>query len=163
MNLSPAFFDHVAVAAKIFGASVLLIAFALSWRFVCRRAAHTRQRVADHLAKNPALDPAAFAATYFPADEVAVARRLRELLVPHLDLDLSRLHPDDHLVEDLRIDDLDGLSTVEFILAVEKEFAIQLPRAEIARILTLRELTACVSRLLATRPEAASRPGATGV
>lgn len=78
-----------------------------------------------------------------------VARRLRELLTPHLPFDLARLHPDDRLIEDLRMDALDSMATLEFIFSVEKEFSIKLPEADFAQILTLRDLTACVVRLLA--------------
>jgi acyl carrier protein len=47
------------------------------------------------------------------------------------------------------------MATLEFILSVEKEFSIKLPEADFAQILTLRDLTACVVRLLAER---ATRP-----
>ena len=149
MNLSPAFFDHVAFSAKVLAALTLVVGLALSWRSVHRRDARARKRAAKHMAKNPALDPAVFAATYFPADQAAVARRLRELLTPHLPFDLARLHPDDRLIEDLHMDALDSMATLEFILSVEKEFSIKLPEADFAQILTLRDLTACVVRLLA--------------
>lgn len=154
MNLSPEFFDHVVTSAKVLGALALLVAFVLAWRHASRRDARARKRVADHMAKNPALDPAVFAATYFPADQAAIASRLRELLVPHLEIDLARLHPDDRLVADLRMDDLDSMATVEFVLSVEKEFSIKLPEAEVAHILTLRDLTTCVARLISERPPA---------
>jgi acyl carrier protein len=49
------------------------------------------------------------------------------------------------------MDALDSMSTVEFTLSVEKEFAVKLPEAAVARILTLRDLTACVARLLAEK------------
>ena len=155
MNLSPTFFDHVAFSAKLLGGLTLVVIAVLSWRSALRGKAREQKRVADHMAKNPALNPAAFAATYFPVDQVATARRLRELLVPHLEIDLARIHPDDRLVTDLRMDALDSMSTVEFLLSVEKEFSIKLPEAEVAHILTLRDLSACVARLLAER---ATRP-----
>jgi acyl carrier protein len=155
MNLSPTFFDHVTFSAKVLAALTLVVGLALSWRSVHRRDARARKRAANHMAKNPALNPAAFAATYFPADQVTTARRLRELLVPHLEIDLARIHPDDRLVTDLRMDALDSMSTVEFLLSIEKEFSIKLPEAEVAHILTLRDLSACVARLLAER---ATRP-----
>ncbi len=50
------------------------------------------------------------------------------------------VHPDDRLVEDLRLDDLDSMATVEFILALEKEFGVKLPEAEMARARTLRDI-----------------------
>jgi acyl carrier protein len=53
------------------------------------------------------------------------------------------------------MDALDSMATLEFILSVEKEFSIKLPEADFAQILTLRDLSACVARLLAER---ATRP-----
>ena len=149
MNLSPAFFDHVALSTKTIGWIVLIGSLPVSWLYHRRRDARDRARALAHLARNPPLEPAAFAETYFPAEHAAIARRLRELLTPHLPFDLARLHPDDRLVDDLRMDALDSMSTVEFILSVEKEFSIKLPEGEVAHILTLRDLTACVSRLVA--------------
>lgn len=151
MNLSPGFFDYVAYSAKVLGGLVLVVIAVLSCRSALRREAREQKRVADHMAKNPALDPADFAAKYFTPDQVAIARRLRELLVPHLEIDLARIHPDDRLVTDLRMDDLDSMATVEFVISVEKEFSIKLPEAEVAHILTLRDLTAHVARLVAAR------------
>jgi len=151
MNFSPTFFDHVAFSAKALFWIAVIAGLPVTWFFTRRRDAHDRARAIAHLAKNPPLDPAAFAATHFPADQAAIARRLRDLLAPHLPFDLARLHPDDRLVEDLRMDALDSMSTVEFTLSVEKEFAVKLSEAAVARILTLRDLTACVARLLAEK------------
>ncbi len=155
MNLSPAFLDHVAFSAKALFWIAVIAGLPASWIYSRRRDARDRARAIAHLAKSPPLEPAAFAATYFPADQAAIARRLRELLTPHLPFDLARLHPDDRLVEDLRMDALDSMSTVDYLLTVEKEFSINLPEAEVAHILTLRDLSACVARLLAER---ATRP-----
>jgi len=91
----------------VLGGLALVVIAVLLWCSALRGKAREQKRVADHMAKNPALNPAAFAATYFPADQVATARRLRELLVPHLEIDLARLHPDNRLVTDLRMDALD--------------------------------------------------------
>lgn len=136
---------------KIIGGFFILAGLGLSWFVVGKRTAREMDRVRARMAKNPALEANIFGKTYFPADQSAIASHLRQLLVPHLSLDLSRLHPDDQLVADLRMEDLDSMSTVEFVLSVEKGFAIKIPDAEIVKILTLRELTACIARLLAER------------
>ncbi len=148
MNLTPQFFDYAVTAAKILGAIALPVGFVVSWLHGKRQDERERFRALAHLAKNPPFDPAAFAQTYFPADQVDIARRLRELLVPHLPLVLARLHPDDCLVEDLRMDALDSMSTCEFVLDVEKEFSVKITQAESARIRTLRDLTAHVAQHL---------------
>jgi acyl carrier protein len=151
MNLTPVFFDHVALSTKTIGWIVLIGSLPVSWLYIRRRDARDRARAIAHLAKSPALEPAAFATTYFPADQAAIARRLRELLIPHLPFDLARLHPDDRLFEDLRMDALDSMSTVDYRLSVEKEFSVKITDVEVANMRTLRDLTACVARLVAAR------------
>jgi acyl carrier protein len=125
----------------IVGGTLLAAGLAVSWFFVRRHDAAEKAQAEAHLAHHPALDAAGFGRTYFPADQVDLARRLRELLAPHLPLDLARLHPDDRLVEDLRMDALDSMSTAEFILAVEEEFQVEIPAADAAKIFTLGDLT----------------------
>lgn len=151
MNLSPAFFDHVATSAKLLSAFAVVLGIPASVLLIKLRDAQNLRRARAHLAPRPPLDPTAFAATYFPADHAALARRLHELLAPHLPLDLTRLHPDDRLVEDLRMDALDSMSTIEFILAVEKEFSLKIPTGALTGISTLRDLTTCIAHLLAER------------
>jgi acyl carrier protein len=148
MNLSPAFFDHVEFSAKTIGVIALIVGLPVSWFITRRRDALDRARAIAHLAQHPHLEPAAFATTYFAADEAAIARRLRELLTPHLPFDLARLHPDDRLIEDLRMDALDSMSTLEFILSVEKEFSVKISEADVARLHTVRDFTTTVARLV---------------
>jgi acyl carrier protein len=148
MNLSPQFFDHIVTTAKILGAVALPAGFFALWLHGKRRAERERLHALAHLSQNPPLEPVAFGQAYFPADHADIARRLREILAPHLPFDLARLHPDDRLVEDLRMDALDSMATVEFVLEVEKEFSVKITDAEAARILTLRELTAHVAHHL---------------
>jgi acyl carrier protein len=64
----------------------------------------------------------------------------------HIPVDLSRLHPDDRIVEDIRMDALDSMSTVEFILEVEKEFGISIPDAAAEKMRTLRDAIDYVSQ-----------------
>lgn len=136
---------------KLFGAIVILAGIPTSIILSKLRDLQNRRRALAHLAKNPPLAPATFAATHFPANQATIARRLRELLAPHLPFDLARLHPDDRLVEDLRMDALDSMSTVEFILSVEKEFSVKITEAEAAKLRTFRDVIACVARLLSAR------------
>jgi len=154
MNLSPAFFDHVEFSAKTIGLIAVVGGLPVSWFFMRRRDARNRAHAISHLAQHPPLEPAAFATTYFAGDEAAIARRLRELLTPHLPFDLARLHPDDRLIEDLRMDALDSMSTLEFILCVQKEFSVEISEADVARLHTVRDFTTPVARLVS----ASSRP-----
>ena len=135
----------VNVVAAIIGACALAASFVISWLLVKRRDAAERAKAEAHLAKNPALSPAEFGRNYFPPEQADIARRLRELLAPHLQIDLARLHPNDRLIDDLHMDALDSMSTVEFILAVEEEFKLEIPNGDTANIHTLGTLAIYVA------------------
>jgi acyl carrier protein len=79
-----------------------------------------------------------FGREFFQRDRAGIAIRVREIMARHITVDLSRLHPDDRIVEDLRMDALDSMSTVEFAIDLEKEFGISISDADAARLTTLR-------------------------
>lgn len=122
----------------------VLAGFSAAYWFGRKREAREKRRAAQHMDGNPAFDSGDFGRHYFPASQAETASRLRELLAGCLPVDLSRLHPDDRLVDDLRMDALDSMSTVEFIIAVEKEFGVKISEADAARLRTLRDLTVLV-------------------
>jgi len=62
------------------------------------------------MAGRKAYAPQEFAERYFPADQVKIAARIRCLLTNYVSVDLARLRPDDRLVQDLGIGQLDGLN-----------------------------------------------------
>jgi len=66
MNLSPGFFDHVALSTKTIGWIVLIGSLPVSWIYSRRRDARDRARATAHLAKCRRSNLPAFAATYFP-------------------------------------------------------------------------------------------------
>jgi acyl carrier protein len=81
-----------------------------------------RKKALSHLQNRPALNVEEFGRHFSPPDRAQIASQLREILAHHIFVDLSQLDPDDKLVEDIRMDALDSMSTVEFVLEVEKEF-----------------------------------------
>jgi acyl carrier protein len=93
-----------------------------------------------HLAKNPERTSAEFAAAYFPNGQAETAVRVHQVFLAVAPLDVRCVHPDDRLVADLRLDDLDSMAFVEFTLALEKEFGVNLPETEMARARTLRDI-----------------------
>ena len=99
-----------------------------------------------HMATRPPLSSVEFGQRYFSAAQAPVATKLRELLAAETVLHLDRLHQDDRPVQDLRIDELDSLALVEFVIAIEKEFKISVADADVARIRTFGELVDLVSR-----------------
>ncbi len=104
-----------------------------------------KRRALDHMAGRESLMAAEFANRYFSGDAIAVAEQLVDILSRHLSIDLSRLHPDDRLVEDLRMDALDSLSTVEFVLDVEKDLNVTIPNDAAEKMQTLRQVVEFVS------------------
>jgi acyl carrier protein len=89
--------------------------------------------------------PEEFGRHYFSPATASIATRLREILARHIDVDLSRLGPDDRFIEDLGMAELDSLSTVNFAVDVEREFGITIPDADAGRLKTFREVVKYVS------------------
>ena len=88
-----------------------------------------------------------FGDEYFDSNgESEVASRVRSLLGRYHPVDLSRLHPDDHIVRDLRIEELDSLAISEFLVAVETEFHITIPDEVAYEMRNVRDVVEYVSR-----------------
>jgi acyl carrier protein len=93
-----------------------------------------KKRALSHMAGRPALPDKEFSQQYFSSDRTEIASKLRKILSKHIPVDLSRMHPTDRFIEDLRMDALDSLSTVEYVLEIEKEFAIEIPNSAAANM-----------------------------
>lgn len=106
-----------------------------------------KHRALRHMADRRPLTDTEFGGQFFSPEDAEVASKLRIILARHIAVDLSRLHPDDRVVEDIRMDALDSMSTVEFILEIEKEFNIKIPDAAAEKMRTLRDIVAYVSQL----------------
>lgn len=90
--------------------------------------------------RNPAHSPDSFAREYFPDSRIDIAQRVHRTFLETAPFDAQRAHPDDKLVDDLRFDDFDSMATVDFVLALEEEFEMKLPDAEMANARTLRDI-----------------------
>jgi acyl carrier protein len=99
-----------------------------------------KHRALRHMARRAPLSDTEFGQAFFSHDRANIAAKLRYLLQRHIVVDLSRIHPDDRIVEDLRMDALDSLSIAEFILDVEKEFGISIPNVIAEKMRTLRDV-----------------------
>jgi acyl carrier protein len=113
-----------------------------------------KRRALRHMADRDSLSPSQFANQFFSGEQIPVAEKLVELLARHLSVDLSRLHPEDRLVADLRMDALDSLSTVEFVLDIEKELNVRIPNEVAEKMFTFRQVVEFVSR--SAKPGAAA-------
>ena len=101
-----------------------------------------RRRAERLLATRPPLDPGAFGQKHFgqSARRAMLAAQVREVLAGHVPYGLDGLGPDDAFVRDLRMDELDSMSTVELLLGLERRFGIDIPDEDAQKILTFREL-----------------------
>ena len=86
-----------------------------------------------------------FSRRFFTEATAPIASCLRDILARHIDVDLSRLHPDDRFIEDLEMVELGSLSAVNFALDIEREFGIRIPDADAARLKTFRDVVEYVS------------------
>ena len=150
--LSSVAFIFALVAPRLFPVpwyaqiALVLVAIAISIYPVRLSDASEKQRALQHMAGRQPLADTEFAREFFPPGQAAIASKLRGIMSRHIAVDLSRLLPDDRIVEDIRMDALDSMSTVEFILEVEKEFGISIPDAAAEKMRTLRNAIDYVSQ-----------------
>ena len=81
---------------------------------------------------------------FFPKEQSTTAIRLRQMLENILIVDVSRIHFDDQLIEDLGFGQVDGLDPNFLELEVEREFGVSLRPAWFS-IKTVRDLVVYVS------------------
>jgi acyl carrier protein len=105
------------------------------------------REVRNKLDQRPQLSSDQFAQTYFPEEKRAVAKRLMEITEEHSVAEITGLIPEDTFVADLRMDDLDSLSIVEFINHLEKEFDVDIPDSNLKDIRSFSELLDEIIRL----------------
>lgn len=96
-------------------------------------------------ADRASLETEEFASFFFLGEKVAVAEKLHILLARHAPIDIGRLRPDDQLIADWHLDELDSLATQQFLLDVEKELGVTIPREELENLLTFRQVVEYVT------------------
>lgn len=134
----------VTVIVVILFVAVILVGLVLHGRSNVRLAE-------QHMAGRDALAPAEFGRQFFPERQAPIAARLRELLATETAVPLERMHPDDRPVQDLKIDELDSLALIEFVMAIEKEYGIKLSDAELVKARTFRDVVEVVTRQIDAR------------
>ncbi|MCX6895631.1 MAG: acyl carrier protein [Verrucomicrobia bacterium] len=110
-----------------------------------------RQRARAHMAGRPALSDSEFGKQHFPPDRSEVAAKLRQILRHHISVDLSQMHPDDRFIEDLRMDALDSLSTVEYVIEIEEKFSIKIPNEAAEKMATFQSVVDYVAEAVKTK------------
>jgi acyl carrier protein len=111
-----------------------------------------RDRVQQQFADRMPLSDEEFGASYFPARWGKSASRVRQIIGEALGIDMTRTRPSDRFVQDLRIDDLDSLASVEILDKLEEEFGIKITDDEALCIITIEELVRCVASKLDAKP-----------
>lgn len=131
--------SSTAIAATI--TSVVGIGLLLVWL----QERSVRRIVARRFRDRQPRTPEEFGRHYFSPDTSLVAMRLREILARHIEVDLSRLSPNDRFIEDLEMVELDSLSTVNFKVDIEREFGITIPDPDAEKLKAFRDVVAYVS------------------
>lgn len=126
----------------------------LAWAFIVPGAlvlgyfieSTTKRKVLHLMAGRQAYTLQQFGEHFFPVEQAEVAARLRTLLSAHVSVDITRLDPDDKLVQDLGIGQRDGLDAVALVQDAEREFGISIPDVEAEKLLTVRQFVFYLAR-----------------
>jgi acyl carrier protein len=110
-----------------------------------------KQRALTHMACRAALSEDEFSKQFFPSGRAEIAAKLRKILSRHIPIDLSKMQPNDRFVEDLRMDALDSMSTVEYVIEIEKEFEIKIPDSAAEKMLTFQSVVDYVAEAVKTK------------
>src|SRR5260370_37759896 len=108
--------------------------------FPLPRDQRTIAEVRKKLSERSQLDSGSFAISYFPEEKQAVAKRLWEIAKAHSAADITGLKPEDTFNGDLKMDDLDSLSLVEFVVHLEKDFGVNISEARAQSINSFSDL-----------------------
>ena len=73
------------------------------------------------------------------------------ILANHVGPNISRMNPTDRFIEDLRMEDFDSMSTVEFIMAIEKEFGIKIPDSAAEKMMTFQNVVDYVAEAVKSK------------
>lgn len=139
---------HIFIVALIVGG---LTGVAIgAWKVFAQpnRIRNERQRALTHMQGRPSLKPAEFGHRYFPPAQADIAAQVRAIFAKYISVDVSQAHPDDKFNEELRMDSLDSMSTIEFAIELEKHFEILISDSEAEQMQTLRDITEFISRKL---------------
>lgn len=78
-------------------------------------------------------------------DNVAMRKKIVDILCEALSIDESKITDDAHLKDDLGADSLDG---VELIMALEEAFGVSIPDEESEKIQKVEDIYSCLESAL---------------
>jgi acyl carrier protein len=89
--------------------------------------------------------------------ESTIATQIRTALGQHLKRDVSQIHPQDRLREDLG---LDSLAMIELLFKIEEHFDLEIPNEDLSRVTTVADVTAYVEEKLGAKAAPAAAKAA---
>jgi acyl carrier protein len=87
--------------------------------------------------------------------ETDIAIRVRTALADYLKRDVKTIKPNDSLRNDLG---LDSMATIELVYQIEDAFDVQIPDQDLAKLVTVANVTAYLEGNVASAPPAAAKP-----
>lgn len=63
--------------------------------------------------------------------------KLKKIIADQLDVDIDKITPDSHLMQDLKADSMD---LVEMIMAIEEEFGINIPDEDAEKLSKVKDV-----------------------
>ncbi|SRR6266851_9638282 len=87
--------------------------------------------------------------------ETDIAIRVRTALADYLTRDVKTIKPSDALRNDLG---LDSMATIELLYQIEDAFDVQIPDQDLAKLLTVANVTAYIEGKVAPARPAAAKP-----
>ncbi len=79
-----------------------------------------------------------------------IFERIKKIIIEILDIDEKKISIESSLTDDLNIDSLDN---VEFIMALEEQFEIEIPDEDAEKILTIKDAVDYVAEKLAKKED----------
>ena len=86
-----------------------------------------------------------------------IAMRVRTALADYLKRDVKTIKPSDTLRNDLG---LDSMATIELLYQIEDAFDVQIPDQDLAKLVTVANVTAYIEEKVAPARPAAAKPSA---
>ncbi len=91
-----------------------------------RRSSAVKRRAEQVMSGRPSVNRSDFGSHLFPHHEAEIASCVHEMLEKVLIVDVSRIRPDDKLIEDLGLGQIDGLAPNVLELDVKDAFGVDL-------------------------------------
>lgn len=115
-----------------------------------RRSSAVQKRAKEIMRDRRAMSPLEFGSEFFAGNQAEAASRIYDILKKVLIVDVSRIRPDDRLVQDLGLAQVDGLDPNFLELDIKDSFGVSI-RAAWPSIKTVRDLVTYVSTHCPTR------------